>query len=52
MSGSWTLITLLPFIGGFMFMYYAAQDSEPGDNRYGPNPKGVPAEAEHTPQAS
>ena len=51
-SGWWTLINLLPFVGPFIFLYFTLKDSEPGDNRYGPNPKGVPAEAEPAPQAT
>jgi uncharacterized membrane protein YhaH (DUF805 family) len=26
---------------GLVVLFFAAQDSQPGDNQYGPNPKGV-----------
>lgn len=38
-SGWWTLIIFVPLIGALALIYFAVQDSEPGDNAYGPNPK-------------
>lgn len=40
-SGWWIWISLVPLIGAFIYVYFAAQDSSPGDNAYGPNPKGL-----------
>ncbi|MBF1375213.1 MAG: DUF805 domain-containing protein [Porphyromonas sp.] len=34
------LIALIPF-GVFYLIYLFVQDSQPGDNAYGPNPKGL-----------
>lgn len=42
-SGWFMLIGLIPFVGGFILLYFMVQDSQPGDNQYGPNPKGVTA---------
>jgi uncharacterized membrane protein YhaH (DUF805 family) len=42
-SGWWVLIGLVPIIGGLVLLYFAVLDSQPGDNVYGPNPKGVGA---------
>jgi uncharacterized membrane protein YhaH (DUF805 family) len=38
-SGWWYLINLIPLIGWIIFIIFAAQDSQPGTNQYGPNPK-------------
>lgn len=37
-SGWWILIGLIPCIG-LVLLYFVLQDSEAGDNDYGPNPK-------------
>lgn len=42
-SGWWMLIGLIPLIGAIVLLVFAVQDSQVGDNQYGPNPKGVPA---------
>ena len=42
-SGWWLLITLIPFIGGIILIIFTAQDSQAGDNQFGPNPKAVAA---------
>ena len=42
-SGWWLLIALIPFIGAIVLIVFFAQDSTPGANPYGPNPKGVGA---------
>ncbi|MET1076764.1 MAG: DUF805 domain-containing protein [Pseudomonas sp.] len=41
-SGWWMLIALVPF-AGIVLLVFLAIDSTPGDNQYGPNPKGVTA---------
>ena len=38
-----TFIPLVNLIGIIWFIYLACQDSQPGDNVYGPNPKGEAA---------
>jgi uncharacterized membrane protein YhaH (DUF805 family) len=38
-SGWWILIGFVPIIGFFVMLYFLFQDSEPGANEYGPNPK-------------
>lgn len=40
-SGWWILISLIPVIGAIILIVFACKDSEPGDNAYGPNPKGM-----------
>ncbi len=42
-SGWWVLVGFVPFVGSLVLLYFMVQDSEPGDNAYGPNPKGVTA---------
>ena len=47
-SGWWYLISLVPVVGGLALLVFMVLDSEPGDNRWGPSPKGqstVPAAA-------
>ena len=41
-SGWWLLIGLLPIIGAIVLLFMVLQDSQPGENQYGPNPKTVP----------
>lgn len=38
-SGWWLLICLVPIIGFIVLLIFTVQDSTPGDNQYGPNPK-------------
>jgi len=38
-SGWWLLVGLIPLIGILVLIYFCAQDSTPGTNAYGPNPK-------------
>ena len=40
-SGWWVLISLIPLIGFIVLIVFMAQDSQPGDNQYGPNPKNI-----------
>src|SRR5215204_5898732 len=42
-SGWWILIGLVPLIGVIVLLVFALLDGTPGDNRYGPNPKGATA---------
>lgn len=44
-SGWWLLIGLIPLIGPIVLLVFFVLDSTPGDNRFGQNPKGVPAAA-------
>lgn len=39
-SGWWLLLVFIPVIGGVVLFVFTLIDSEPGENRYGPNPKG------------
>lgn len=38
-SGWYILFALIPLVGALYLLYLLIQDSEPGDNQYGPNPK-------------
>ena len=40
-SGWWIFITLVPAIGSIWLIVLLATDSQPGQNQYGPNPKGL-----------
>lgn len=40
-SGWWLLIALVPLIGFIVLLIFAVTDSQPGENQYGPNPKGA-----------
>lgn len=40
-SGWWLLVSLVPIIGAIVLIVFLVQDSQPGSNQYGPNPKGV-----------
>ena len=39
-SGWWWLIGLVPFVGWIVILVFCCLDSQPGENQYGPNPKG------------
>lgn len=32
---------LIPYIGGFILLYFWVQDSQPNENKWGTNPKGM-----------
>ena len=49
-SGWWILIVLIPLIGAIVLLVFLVLDSTPGDNSYGPNPKGVAPSMTATPQ--
>jgi uncharacterized membrane protein YhaH (DUF805 family) len=38
-SGWWMLIAIIPIIGAIILIIFTIQDSEPGMNKYGANPK-------------
>lgn len=40
-SGWWILIVLIPIIGSIWLLVLMVLDSSYGDNKYGPNPKGI-----------
>jgi uncharacterized membrane protein YhaH (DUF805 family) len=40
-SGWWALLNLVPLVGGLVLLVFTVLDSQPGENRFGPNPKGV-----------
>ncbi len=40
-SGWWMLIALVPIVGIIVLLVFACLDSTPGENRFGPNPKGA-----------
>lgn len=40
-EGWWLLVGLIPLIGWIVLIYFYVQDSEPGSNVYGANPKGL-----------
>lgn len=37
-SGWWWLLSLIPVIGTIILIVWLCQDSQPGDNKYGPMP--------------
>ena len=42
-SGWWILIALVPLLGAIVLLVFALLEGTPGDNQYGPNPKGATA---------
>ena len=42
-SGWWLLLGLIPLIGIIVLIVFWVADSQPGDNAFGPNPKGAAA---------
>lgn len=40
-QGLWILVGFIPIIGWIVLIYFYVQDSQPGANEYGPNPKGI-----------
>jgi len=37
----WILIAFIPLVGEIILIIFFVKDSQPGDNQFGPNPKGV-----------
>ena len=44
-SGWWSLVGLVPFFGTVVMLIFLLTESEPGQNRFGPCPKRIPAHA-------
>ena len=42
-TGWWILIALVPLIGVIVLLVFALLEGTPGNNQYGPNPKGATA---------
>jgi len=42
-SGWWFWISLVPAVGGIVLFVFTVLDSTPGNNQYGPSPKGMTA---------
>ncbi len=40
-SGAYYFIVLIPIVGWILMIVWLCQDSQPGDNQFGPNPKGM-----------
>lgn len=40
-SGWWFLISLIPLVGPLILLRLLVADSDPGENRFGPNPKAL-----------
>ena len=43
-SGWFVLVGLIPLVGVLILIYFYVQDSQPGENQYGANPKDNPAQ--------
>ncbi|MEM8859197.1 MAG: DUF805 domain-containing protein [Chloroflexota bacterium] len=41
-NGWYILSVFIPIVGGLVLIYFMVQDSEAGDNKWGPNPKKAP----------
>jgi uncharacterized membrane protein YhaH (DUF805 family) len=44
-SGWWSLLGLVPLVGTVVMLIFLLTESEPGENRFGPCPKRIPAHA-------
>lgn len=44
-SGWWMLLGLIPIIGALVLIYFFVQDSHPGSNEYGLNPKNIDSDS-------
>ncbi len=40
-TGWWLFIAFIPLIGAIVLLVFTVQDSQPGENDYGPNPQGT-----------
>lgn len=40
-SGAYYFLGLIPLVGWILLLVWECQDSQPGANQYGPNPKGM-----------
>ena len=43
-SGAWWFLVFVPVVGWIILLIWFCQDSQPGENQYGPNPKEIVAE--------
>ena len=43
-SGWFILVGLIPLVGALILIYFYVQDSQPGENQYGANPKDHPTQ--------
>jgi uncharacterized membrane protein YhaH (DUF805 family) len=48
-SGWFILLGFVPIVGGIIVLVFMCQDSQPGPNEYGPNPKGMQGYAQMPP---
>lgn len=48
-TGWWILLSLIPIVGALILIYFFVQDSAPGENKYGKNPKEINAAASEEP---
>jgi uncharacterized membrane protein YhaH (DUF805 family) len=39
-SGWWLLIAFIPLVGAIVLFVFTVMDSQPGANRWGPDPRG------------
>jgi uncharacterized membrane protein YhaH (DUF805 family) len=44
-SGWWFLVGVIPVVGSLFLLALTMRDSDPGENRFGPNPKAAPVMA-------
>jgi uncharacterized membrane protein YhaH (DUF805 family) len=45
-SGLWVFISVVPFVGPFVLLWFMATAGDPSENKYGPNPKAAVAAME------
>jgi putative uncharacterized protein S3354 len=43
-SGWFVLLGSIPLVGALILIYFYVQDSQPGENQYGANPKDHPTQ--------
>ena len=48
-SGWFVLLGFVPIVGGIIVLVFMCQDSQPGPNEFGPNPKGMQGFAQMPP---
>ena len=41
LSGWWSLLSCIPYVGSVVLLIMCCMDSKPGSNKYGNNPKGL-----------
>ena len=51
-SGWWLFIKLIPLVGSIVILVFTLLDSQPGDNKYGKNPKVVASSTQPSPLQS